>query len=85
MSENERQSQTNVAMNDKLQGTVVTYLRCAGLSITKLRKVIAQSAREIFFKSVNTWHSYRKKVDCVVHFLRLLALWWPGLQPSSCF
>jgi len=27
MSENERQSQTNAVINDKLQGTVVTYLR----------------------------------------------------------
>jgi len=21
-----------------------------------------------------------KKVDCIVHFLRLLAVWWPGAQ-----
>ena len=31
MSENERQSQTNAVINDKLQGTVVTYLRCGGV------------------------------------------------------
>jgi len=31
MSENERQSQTNAVINDKLQGTVVTYLRCGGI------------------------------------------------------
>jgi len=31
-SENERQSQTNAVINDKLQGTVVTYLRCGGIS-----------------------------------------------------
>jgi len=28
MSENERQSQTNVVINDKVLGTAVTYLRC---------------------------------------------------------
>ena len=31
MSENDRQSQTNAVINDKLQGTVVTYLRCGGI------------------------------------------------------
>jgi len=39
MSENERQSQTNAVINDKLQGTVVTYLGCGGISITNLRQV----------------------------------------------
>ena len=34
-SENERQSQTNAVINDKVQSTVVTYLRCGGFSITK--------------------------------------------------
>ena len=34
MPENEQQSPTNVVINDKLQGTVVTYLSCGGLSIT---------------------------------------------------
>ena len=23
-----------------------------------------------------------KKVDCVMHFLRLLAAWWPGTQTA---
>ena len=39
MSENARQSQTNAVINDKLQGTVVTYLGCGGISITNLRQV----------------------------------------------
>jgi len=30
-SENERQSQTNVVISDKLQGSVATYLRCGGI------------------------------------------------------
>ena len=35
MSQNERQSQTNVVINDKLQGTTVTYLRLGEISVTK--------------------------------------------------
>ena len=31
MSENERQSQTNAVLKDKLQDTLVTYLRCGGI------------------------------------------------------
>jgi len=38
-SENEQQSETTVEINVKWQGTVVTYLMCGGLSVTKLRKV----------------------------------------------
>jgi len=30
MSENERQSQADVVIDDKLQGTVITYSRCGG-------------------------------------------------------
>jgi len=38
MSENERQSQTNVVINDTLQGTVVTYLRCSGIINNQIKK-----------------------------------------------
>jgi len=38
MSENERQLPANVVINDKLQGTVVTFLRRGGLSTTKFLK-----------------------------------------------
>ena len=29
---------------------------------------------------MNIWHTYvtGKKADCVVHFLSLLAVWWPA-------
>ena len=30
------------------------------------------------------WHSYRQKVDCVVHFLHLRAVWWPGNHLLVC-
>ena len=38
MSENERQLQSNVVINDKLQGTVVTYLRCGGIFSDRIKK-----------------------------------------------
>jgi len=66
MSENERQSLTNVVINDKLQGTVVTYLRCSGIINNQIKKRLLLSLP--VKKSVNTWPSYGQKVDCVVHF-----------------
>jgi len=36
---------------------------------------IAESVSEKI-KSVNIWQSYNQKRDCLVHFLRLLALCW---------
>ena len=53
------------ANDDKLQGSVATYLRCTGLLITKLR-IIAESEWN-FFQSVNIWQSYKQERDCLVH------------------
>ena len=36
-----------------------------------------------FFKSVNIWQSYKQERDCLVHFLRLLTVCWPGAQSAS--
>jgi len=55
MSENERQSQTNVVINDKLQGTEVTYLRCGVFVRTGL--VLSPPVKALL-KSVNIWQSY---------------------------
>jgi len=33
-------------------------------------------------KSVNIWQSYKQKRDCLVHFLRLLAVCWPSAQSA---
>jgi len=38
MSENERQSQTNAVINDKLPGMIVTYLRCGGIFNNQINK-----------------------------------------------
>ena len=31
-------------------------------------------------KSVNIWQSYKQEPDCFVHFLRLIAMFWPSTQ-----
>jgi len=77
-SENERQLQTNTVINNKLQGTLVTYLRCGGISVTK--KGLSLSLPENFFNRWIFGIVSDKKVDFVVHFFRLLAAWWPGEQ-----
>jgi len=33
-------------------------------------------------KSVNIWQSYKQERDCLVHFIRLLAVCWPGVQSA---
>ena len=39
---------TKQAINDKLQGSVATYLRCGGLLIIKLKRFIAECVSEFF-------------------------------------
>ena len=41
------------AINDKLQGTVATYLRCGGVLNNQFKKGLLLSVSEIFFKSVS--------------------------------
>jgi len=33
-----------------------------------------------FLQSVNIWQSYKQQRDCLVHFLRLLAVYWPDAE-----
>jgi len=49
------------AINDKLQGSVATYLRYGGLLITKLRKVYCSVYQLIFFKAVNIWQKLQAR------------------------
>jgi len=81
MSENKRQSQTNAVINDKLQGTVVTDLRCGGIFNNQIKKglLLSPSVKTILNRSIFGIVT-GKVVDCVVLFLRLLALWWPVAQ-----
>jgi len=45
---------------------------------------IAESVSEKnLFLLVNIWQSYKQKCDCLVHFLHLLAVCWPGAQSQG--
>ena len=60
------------AINDKLQGSVDTYLRCDGVPNNQIKKGLLLSVCEwIFFKSVNIWQSYKQEHGCLMHFARL--------------
>ena len=70
------------AINDKLQGSVATNWRCGGVVNNQIMKGLLLSLLVIFFKSVNIWPSYKQERDCLVHFLRRLAVCWPGVQSA---
>jgi len=59
------------AINDKLQGSVATYLRCGGVVNNQIKKGILLNLRVNFFKSVNIWQSYKQERGCIMHFARL--------------
>ena len=59
------------AINNKLQGSLATYLRHGGLVNNQIKKGLLLSLSEIFFKKVNIWQSYKQGRDCLVHFVRL--------------
>ena len=66
------------ATNDKLQGSVATYLRCGGVVNNQIKKGSLLSPWVKKIKLVNIWQSYKQERDCLVHFLRLSAVCWPG-------
>jgi len=68
------------AINDKLQGSVAAYVRRGGVVNNQINKGLLLSLRVNFCRSANIWQSYKQKRDCPVHFLRLLAVYWPGAQ-----
>jgi len=49
-------------INDKLQGTVVTYLKCGEIFNNEIKNGLLLSLSVNFFKSVNIWHSYGQQV-----------------------
>ena len=60
MSENGWQCQTNVIINNKLQGTVITYLMCGGIVNNQINTGLLLSLLEKFF-NLNVWHNYGQK------------------------
>ena len=56
------------AINDKLQGSVATYLKCGGGVYNQIKKGLLLSLWVTkFLKSVNIWQSYKQERDCIVH------------------
>jgi len=69
MSENEQQSQTNAVINDKLQGIVVTYLRCSGIFSNQINSGLLLSLPVKKFKMGEYFAYLRAKrsiVSCTV-------------------
>ena len=59
---------TKQAINDKLQSSVATCLRCGGVVNNRIKKVLLLSLSvDNFLKSVNIWQSYKQERDCLVH------------------
>jgi len=59
--------------NDKLQGSVATYLRCGGdvSNIQISKSLLLQSASETKLNLMNIWRSYKQDRCSFVHFVRL--------------
>ena len=71
------------AINDKLQGSVATYLKCGGGDNNQIKKgLLLRLSVKNYFKSVNIWQSYKQERGCLVHFLRLFAPRWPSAQSA---
>ena len=63
------------ASSDILQGSVTTYLRWTK-DVTKLRKVCCWVCQYFLISE----HLAKLQARRCVHFLRLLAVWWPCVQ-----
>jgi len=69
------------AINDKLQGSAAAYLRSGGVVNNQIKKGLLLSLWVNFLYLCR--QSYKQRRDCLVHFLRLSAVCWPGAQ-SVC-
>ena len=70
------------ALNDKLQGNVAALFK-VWWGFNKIKKGLLLRLREKKnLKSVIIWQTFKQKHDCLVHFLRLLAVCWPGAQSA---
>jgi len=63
------------ALNDKLQGSLATYLRCDGVVNNQIKKGLLLSLRvKRFLKSVNIWQIFgffKQERGCLIHFVCL--------------
>ena len=78
------------AIHNKLQGSIAAYLRRGGVDNNQIKKVLLLNLKGLLLslrvkgilKSVKIWQSYKQKRDCLVHFLPLSAVSWPGMQSA---
>jgi len=75
-------SENAIAINNKLQGSVAVYSRYGGVVNNQIKKSLLLSLSGNFLKALNIWQSYKQKRGCLTHFLRLLAVWWQGVQSA---
>jgi len=54
-------------INDKLQDSVATHLRCGEVFNNQIKKSLLLS----LWVKKNIWQSYEQERDCLVHFARL--------------
>jgi len=59
------------AINNKLQCSVATYLRCGGVVNQSKKDLLLRLRVKTKLKLVTIWQSYKQERDCVVHFLRV--------------
>jgi len=79
-------SDRNLTINDKLQVTIVTYLRCGGIVNNQIKKGLLLSPPINNFL-LNMWHSYGQKgaLCSALSFSSVVARHTKGTrQPPSC-
>jgi len=76
---------TKQAINDKLQGSAATYLRCDGVVNNQIKKGLLLSLSEFFFNSVNIWQIYKQERGCLVHFSHLANTPLKGEESATAF
>jgi len=60
------------AINDKLQDSVATYLRCGEVVNNQIKKALLLSLLvNKNLKSEDIWQSYKQERDCLMHVARV--------------
>jgi len=54
------------AINDKLQGSIATYLKCGGFVNNQIKKSLLLNLSMDFFKLVNIWKNYKEERGCLM-------------------
>jgi len=54
------------AINDKLQGSIATYLKCGRFVNNQIKKGLLLNLSMTFFKLVNIWQNYKEERGCLM-------------------